>query len=153
IIGLTANVMARERELYLGAGMDDCLPKPIDWEQLHRALARIAGAPPAPDAVLDTAAVQEALLDEPTLAVLRRMASDAELAELLRVGMGGYDDACEAIGAEGASADTIARQAHKLKGSAGTLGLAAIGALAVRLEEAALAGIADRELIVQLRAT
>ncbi|MEJ8836445.1 ATP-binding protein [Ramlibacter sp. AN1133] len=152
IIGLTANVMAREREQYLGAGMDDCLPKPIDWDQLHGALARIAGAAPAPDPVMDTAAVEAVLLDEHTLAMLRRMANDEELAELLRVGMQGYEDACAQIEQEGASADTVARQAHKLKGSAGTLGLAAISALAIRLEESALEGPPQRELIVQLRA-
>ncbi|HET8747164.1 MAG TPA: ATP-binding protein, partial [Ramlibacter sp.] len=156
IIGLTANVMARERELYLGAGMDDCLPKPIDWDQLHAALARIAGAAvdaPGPEAASATApAASPPLLDEQTLAVLRRMASEQELAELMEAGMGGYEEACAAIEQEGASAETIARQAHKLKGSAGTLGLAAIGALAVRLEAAALEGRAERELVVQLRA-
>ena len=152
IIGLTANVMARERALYLGAGMDDCLPKPIDWEQLHAALRRIAGAAPLADPVMDSAAVEAALLDEQTLAVLRRMANEHELAELMRVGMDGYEQACALIEQEGASTETVARQAHKLKGSAGTLGLSAISALAVRLEDAALEGRLERDLIVQLRA-
>ena len=153
IIGLTANVMARERELYLGAGMDDCLPKPVDWHRLHAALARIAGAgAAAPDPVMDQAAVQSALLNEQTLAVLRRMANEQELGELMAVGMEGYEEACSLIEQQDASADTIARQAHKLKGSAGTLGLAAISELAVRLEASALAGQPQRELIVQLRA-
>jgi CheY-like chemotaxis protein/HPt (histidine-containing phosphotransfer) domain-containing protein len=152
IIGLTANVMARERELYLAAGMDDCLPKPIDWDLLHAALARIAGAAPSVDPVMDSSAAQGALLDDQTLSVLRRMASDAELAELMRVGMSGYEDACAQIEQEGASAETVAQQAHKLKGSAGTLGLSAISALAVQLEDSALQGLADPGLIVQLRA-
>jgi signal transduction histidine kinase/DNA-binding NarL/FixJ family response regulator len=164
IIGLTANVMARERERYLAAGMDDCLPKPIEWELLHAALARIAGAAQplaavAPEPEPELAAVPEAppaqppLLEEQTLAMLRRMANDAELAELLRVGMAGYEDACAAMEQEGAGVETIARQAHKLKGSAGTLGLSAIMQLAIRLEEAAQQGEVPRELIEQLRAT
>ncbi|RYY67488.1 MAG: response regulator, partial [Comamonadaceae bacterium] len=51
IIGLTANVMARERERYMAAGMDECLPKPIDWQLLGATLARHAGRRPEPQDV------------------------------------------------------------------------------------------------------
>ena len=43
IIGLTANVLASEQQRYLAAGMNACLTKPIDWEQLFAALARSGG--------------------------------------------------------------------------------------------------------------
>jgi len=43
IIGLTANVLASEQERYLAAGMNACLTKPIDWDQLFAALARSGG--------------------------------------------------------------------------------------------------------------
>jgi HPt (histidine-containing phosphotransfer) domain-containing protein len=97
--------------------------------------------------------VDAPLLNEEALAGLRRMASDRQLAELMRVAMGGYEEACALIEQEGASADTLARQAHRVKGSAGTLGLGAISSVAVRLEAAALAGAADRALVAQLRAS
>jgi signal transduction histidine kinase/ActR/RegA family two-component response regulator len=42
IVGLTANVIASDRERYLAAGMDDCLTKPIDWDKLFAALGRPA---------------------------------------------------------------------------------------------------------------
>ena len=96
--------------------------------------------------------MEEQLLDERALAALRRMANDSELAELMRVGLQGYEEACTHIEQHDASADTVVRQAHRVRGSAGTLGLAAISALAVRLEEAASQGLPPRELLVQLRA-
>src|SRR3954464_15016552 len=43
IIGLTANVLASEQQRYLAAGMNACLTKPIDWDQLFAALARSGG--------------------------------------------------------------------------------------------------------------
>lgn len=42
IVALTASVLADERARYLEAGMDDCLPKPIDVAALARTLARLA---------------------------------------------------------------------------------------------------------------
>jgi HPt (histidine-containing phosphotransfer) domain-containing protein len=97
--------------------------------------------------------VDAPLLNEEALAGLRRMANDHQLAELMRVALGGYEEACVQIEQDGASVDTLARQAHRVKGSAGTLGLAAISAVAVRLEAAALAGAPDHALVDQLRAS
>jgi two-component system, sensor histidine kinase len=153
IIGLTANVMARERERYLGAGMDDCLAKPIDWDMLHAALARIAGTASAPDPVMDAAAAQAALLDERALGALRRMANDDELAELMRVGVGGYEEGCALMERAETGAPAIAREAHKVKGSSGTLGLVAISETAAKIEAAAEDGAPTGELIEQLHAT
>jgi HPt (histidine-containing phosphotransfer) domain-containing protein len=92
------------------------------------------------------------LVDEQALSVLQRMARPQELAELLRVGMSGYEEACAQVEQGGATAETIVKQAHRVKGSAGTLGLCAISGLAVRLEESALQGHVEPELIAQLRA-
>jgi CheY-like chemotaxis protein len=51
IVGLTANVMERDRRLCLAAGMQDCLGKPIEWPRVFAAMARHAGegggSPPA----------------------------------------------------------------------------------------------------------
>jgi signal transduction histidine kinase/CheY-like chemotaxis protein len=40
IVGLTANASREERALYLAAGMDDCLVKPLDTNALQAQLAR-----------------------------------------------------------------------------------------------------------------
>ena len=44
IVGLTANVLASERERYLAAGMNGCIGKPIVWPELFAALARHGGS-------------------------------------------------------------------------------------------------------------
>ncbi len=165
IIGLTANVMARERERYLGAGMNACLPKPVEWRQLDAALAQFGeggGGSAAVDRLVGDGGSGSgsrsepaplALLDDSTLAGLRQLAGDEQVAELLRIGMRGYDDYCDRMEAPGVSADAMLRDAHRLKGSSGTLGFAAISRLAGMIEEAAGKGETPRELVPALRAT
>lgn len=154
IVGLTANVMARERERYLSAGMDDCLAKPIDWDILNAAIARFAGAVPAKPPPRDpSGAPAPDLIDERALDALRQMADESELAQLIAAGLQGVDTACSAMAKEGASADTLRHHAHKVKGSAGTLGLARISALAAEIEDAAGRGETPRELVSQLYET
>jgi len=154
IVGLTANVMARERERYLSAGMDDCLAKPIDWDILNAAIARFSGPVAAAPRTKDrSGAPGRALLDESALEALRRMADDNELPALIAAGMQGYDAACDAMASESADAETLRHHAHKVKGSAGTLGLGRISALAAEIEAAAGHGDMPSHLVAQLRET
>ncbi|HEX7889880.1 MAG TPA: ATP-binding protein [Ramlibacter sp.] len=152
IVGLTANVMAREREGYLGAGMSSCLAKPIDWDELHATIAGYANRPPppaiapAPEPSTEPPAV---LVDDGVLASLRNMAGD-ELPGLLRGGMQGYDASVRRMTAADATGEQLQREAHKLRGSSGTLGLAALSQLAERIEDAAGKGQLTRDLVAQL---
>ncbi|MBA2675480.1 ATP-binding protein [Ramlibacter sp.] len=133
IVGLTANVMAHERARYLDAGMSDCVMKPIDWDQLNAAISRCARIDP-PDAVAP--AEEKALVDEKALGTLRGFIGDAQVQALLRDGMVAFQDYCDSMreGADGESG--IGRDAHKLKGSAGTFGLAALCSAAEDIEAA-----------------
>jgi HPt (histidine-containing phosphotransfer) domain-containing protein len=79
------------------------------------------------------------------------MASDEEVAEWMGVGMASYGQACEAMEQADAGPQLIAQHAHRVKGSAGTLGLAAVHALARRIEAAAEEGQVPSELLAQLR--
>ena len=40
IIALTADVMVEDRERYLKSGVNDLVPKPIDWQVLSDTLAK-----------------------------------------------------------------------------------------------------------------
>jgi CheY-like chemotaxis protein len=40
VVGLTGHVMDRDRQLFLAAGMDDCLAKPVETEKLIQAVNR-----------------------------------------------------------------------------------------------------------------
>jgi CheY-like chemotaxis protein len=172
IIGLTANVMARERERYLGAGMNACLPKPIEWRQLDAAIAESGGSGSGDhlgnvgevgscsDAMsLDPPASEDGmqwhveLLDDRTLAGLRQLTGDDQVGELLRIGMRRYDEYCDRMQAPGVTPEAMLRDAHQLKGSSGTLGFATISRLAGLIEDAAGKGETPRELVPALRAT
>ncbi|MCG2594362.1 ATP-binding protein [Ramlibacter sp. XY19] len=138
IVALTANVMARERDRYLGAGMNDCLMKPIEWDQLDAAIVRYGqrGAATAPLAAMaaPTAAPAEVtLLDAETLEGLRAMMGDEQLRALVRSGLATYLASCDAL-AGTPSATEIHAQMHKVKGSAGTLGLGAVMRMAAGIE-------------------
>lgn len=47
IIALTADAMPEHRQMYLDAGVNALLTKPVDWRLLHRTLARVVRGEPA----------------------------------------------------------------------------------------------------------
>jgi CheY-like chemotaxis protein/HPt (histidine-containing phosphotransfer) domain-containing protein len=147
IVGLTANVMSQEQARYLAAGMDECLMKPIEWDRLAAAIARHAvtrAAPPgsAIDDVDEHAVVRPAdlpLLEERQIASLRSMASEAEFLMLMQASMESVQRTVDEIVAS-AEPGAMGAAAHRLKGSAGMVGLARLSALAGVLEEACASG-------------
>jgi HPt (histidine-containing phosphotransfer) domain-containing protein len=140
--------MARDRDAYLEAGMDACLAKPIDWDELSAAIGR-HGAAPQPAAVAEPAG---SLVDAQVLAGLARVVGDDQMKSLVRLGMEAYRDYCAGMGSAAADAE-LRSGAHKLKGSAGTLGLPAISAAAVRIESAVAKGIDGAPLVRDLERT
>jgi HPt (histidine-containing phosphotransfer) domain-containing protein len=143
--------MAQERESYLAAGMDACLTKPIDWPQLFAAVEEHE-APPVESAPAQQAAADAAgapLVDAATHATLLDMAGPEHLAEWLQVGLQAYEEGCAAMA--GADAARIAAEAHKIKGSAGTLGLPALHRAARELEQSAHDGTPAEPQLQALR--
>jgi CheY-like chemotaxis protein len=139
IVGLTANVLTMGHEHYRAAGMDECLHKPIDWNLLDVALARFAPAPLA-------------AVDKRIIANLRQAFGMKETQHLLEAGIQAYRGYCDAMEQDIAIPAAVARHAHKIKGSAGTLGLAALTQAAAVVEAAALVGEVSSTFADSLRA-
>ncbi|MGD9510146.1 MAG: ATP-binding protein, partial [Geminicoccaceae bacterium] len=136
IFALTANVMDQERHHCLRAGMDRVLGKPIVWPELLSALAALDGRPavePKPEPT-DTEA-DAALLD---LAVIDGMAAHLPpeiLTQLLQRGMAGAEESCGRLRAVAGDPGALRREAHRLRGTSGSFGLARIAALAGQIED------------------
>ncbi len=140
IIAFTAHAMSEERAKVLSAGMDDYLAKPIDPARLAEVLARHLGVAPeslrlepgalagprsiAPALEAESAAVLDPGLRRPASAVnmFLKRAPD-ELEQLRRA-------------ARERRYDEVRRLAHKLKGSAASLGAPQLARLCEHLQHA-----------------
>ena len=102
ILALTDSVMVHDRELYLAAGMDRCLTKPIVWPELFAALAAVAAgqqsiepiSPTAERPAMASSTPETPLLDSKLLAGLASNLPPAALEKLLRRGLDGADQSC-----------------------------------------------------------
>ena len=140
IIAMTANAMKGDREKCLDSGMDDYVSKPIGMNTLNDALTRIgkrtetpmttgrenpSPAPNLPDFDYDTA--------------MKLMADDLELLkEILVLFNSEAPKRMQSMRASLASGDipTAERDAHSLKGSAGSIGAARVRSIAHAIEVA-----------------
>jgi PAS domain S-box-containing protein len=152
IIAMTAHAMAGDREKSLEAGMNDHLPKPIDPDELVRALLRwIAPGKrqPPPEAATAEAAPPPddlPLAGLPGLSVklgLSRVGGNRKLYRQLVAKFGvQHADAATAIrqSLTAGDAKTAARLAHTLKSVAGNIGAEELSHAAGELERALKAG-------------
>jgi PAS domain S-box-containing protein len=123
IVAMTANAMKGDRERALAAGMDDYLSKPIRLGELEAVVRK--WAPGEPASVRPIGDDVESWLAEPYLK------EEAEVRLELR----------DALRAD--DAPQVAFFAHKLKGSAGTVGAGSLADLCAQLEQQANQGSLD----------
>ncbi|QDC10759.1 response regulator [Oceanicola sp. D3] len=132
IIALTANAMASEQEAFLADGMDDIVTKPLSRAALTRVLADHA-ADAAPKRAPEPAPVAANYLDD-----LRDTVGVDALGKLLER-FGAEVEALLAYLDDSAEKDLpeTARRAHRVAGSAATLGAVGLRASLVEVETAA----------------
>ncbi len=136
IVAMTAHAMKGDRERCLAAGMDGYVSKPIQPGELFEAVDRLA-FPADRDRPDTSAQAPPEVLD--TAEVLERVGGDVELLrELVRVFLDTWPRQVAEMRAALGQRDSpaLARVAHTLKGTAGTLGARAAYVAAQRLEAA-----------------
>jgi CheY-like chemotaxis protein len=143
IIGLVARQTAHEQVRYLAAGMSECLVRPLDWDGLRAALMRHAPVPTPSSG----AAAPPQLVDVHALERLTRAVGEAALASLLQEGIDAYRDCFRSMSEAADGRAGVLRDAHKLRGSAGTLGLHAVACAAEDIESSLKAGKQRPELM------
>lgn len=147
IIALTASAFAEDKARCDEAGMDDFLSKPIDFNALDRLLERWVSATASPAAASPVQAPNgdaSTVLDESTFAVRFDHDSDMMLIAL-ETYLDGWESLLAPMDAALSSGDvnSLARQAHSIRGVAATISGEALAALAGDIERRARSGHAD----------
>ncbi len=149
VVAMTAHALKGDRERCLDAGMDDYVSKPIDPEELRKAVGRWSPAESAGRAEAARAAAVEPpaksarkpVVDRDALLV--RLGGDEDLLrEVVQIFLEDTPRQLEAMTRALAAQDgpTLRRLAHTLKGSSGTACATSLQAAALALETAAARG-------------
>jgi PAS domain S-box-containing protein len=148
IIAITASAMTSDRERCLACGMDDFISKPLNPVDLLTLLGRWIQRPgdaPAPDWASGGRRMVAAPVDVRVLQELRISLGpngDSVVQELMDIFLEDAPISMEGIQTALAAgeAETVARAAHRLRGSASSFGAEVLTELCTRVEQLAWAG-------------
>ncbi|MFZ1426727.1 MAG: ATP-binding protein [Geminicoccaceae bacterium] len=142
ILALTASVLTNEHQRYLAVGMNHYLTKPMVWPDLFAILAEIAaGSRFGPSRPLAEAAIPmpisatAPLLDEAILDGMARTLPSPLFRRLLARGLDGAAQSHERLVGALGDPTQLAKEAHRLRGTAGSFGLARISTIAGIIED------------------
>lgn len=143
IIALTADIMAENKQYYLDVGMNDCVGKPINHEELalamNKAIGETVNMASETEAPVETADEDAFDLQE---ALERLMLPKEVLFPLIGQFVDDYGDVDERLRAlvDGGDLPGAADLAHTVKGVSGTLGVKAVSEHSAALEKMLRAG-------------
>ena len=148
IIALTANVVLSDRDRYIAAGMDACLPKPIAWTDLFGTISRClhdrGRVPDGAEGGVGNAGMAEpsGMLDDEAIEVMAAGLPSSEAQAFMRRAVDDAAAACTLIRGAAGRLDRAATGvlAHRLAGTAATFGLAAVARIATGIEAQAAKG-------------
>jgi PAS domain S-box-containing protein len=165
IVAVTANAMRDDLDRCREAGMDEFVAKPVTLAALAGAIehsiktnreagggaaadaalaaSAAAGAPQAGATAPESSAVARSAIDRPALDSLREDLGGADaLLRIVRLFLEQLDPQAEQIEREARAGEleTLARNAHRMKSSAATLGASELAELLTQLEATAIAG-------------
>ena len=135
IIALTAHAMKEDRTKCLEAGMDAYVPKPVDFNELHRVIESLVARPEA-DPVSEAAPTLVPVADLTML--LSNMNGKTERVErIVEMFLAQIKDELQALrnAEENRDHDDVRRRAHGLKSGLGYLGARQAHAQALALEQ------------------
>jgi PAS domain S-box-containing protein len=146
VIGITASTEDAEIQKCRNAGMDEVLPKPINLNNLRELLARWEASAPAqgvpPMSVVQAAAPlgEPMVLDVSQLYRILGSVHSEQAQELLRIFLDTAGEGLRQLAAITQDSQTLAREMHKQKSSARTVGAQRYAALTESLEQQAKSG-------------
>jgi CheY-like chemotaxis protein len=148
IIALTANVVLSDRDRYIAAGMDACLPKPIAWTDLFGTISRClhdrGRVPDGAEGAVGNGGMAEpsGMLDDDAIEVMAAGLPSSEAQAFMRRAVDDAAAACTLIRGAAGRLDRAATGvlAHRLAGTAATFGLAAVARIATGIEAQAAKG-------------
>jgi len=156
IVAMTAHAMKGDREACLEAGMDDYVIKPVNVEELNKALQRrLKGIQAADSAHAESTIPANPVVFDKTAALTRIGGDEEVLQEILNIFISDAARQIEALSMafEMGNASRLRSQAHTLKGASGNAGAYAVQEIAQQIENVGGQGQLESasKLIVRMR--